>query len=513
MEAQLRAGEERAATERAWQCCIEATCGARYSLNERLYVCPRCGGLLDVLRETQGVGDASALRDLWTGRLASMDARDRSGVWRYRELLPFAGTVAIVTLAEGNTPLYEAPRATEYCGLRETLRLKHQGCNPTGSFKDTGMTTAVTQARILGARTVVCASTGNTAASLAAYAARADLNCAILVPRGQVSHAKLAQSLDYGANVLELEGNFDDAMRVIRVLAEDESIYLVNSINPFRLEGQKTVAAELVQQCGWTVPDHLVVPGGNLGNSSALGKGLMELFELGLIERLPRLWVVQAAGAAPFARMFSPDVRAASSETTGETTTSAGGCETEAEDAVFEGTLKPFDAPRTLATAIKIGAPVSWKKALRAVKWTGGRALSVSEQEIADAKAIIGRDGIGCEPASATTVAGIKRLVAGGVIGPDERIVAVLTGHILKDADYVINYHHGTLYAHDDSASEATSNQSATRDARRIADTYANPPVRVRADAAAICEYLKRREGEERQAGRMKDERQTIQDE
>jgi threonine synthase len=489
MEAPLRAGEAEAVTERAWQRCIEATCGARYALDERLYVCPRCGGLLDVLRETRDIGDADALREVWTKRLSSMDARDRSGVWRYRELLPFADDVAIVTLAEGNTPLYDAPRAAKYCGLR-ALRLKHQGCNPTGSFKDTGMTTAVTQARILGARTVVCASTGNTAASLAAYAARADLKCAILVPRGQVSHAKLAQSLDYGATVLELEGNFDDAMRVIRELASDESMYLVNSINPFRLEGQKTVAAELVQQCGWTVPEHLVVPGGNLGNSSALGKGLMELFELGVIDRLPQLWVVQAEGAAPFAEMFARDVRAAASEKTREA-----GCETSADDAVFAGVLKPFAYPRTLATAIKIGAPVSWKKALRAVKWMGGRALSVSEQEIADAKAIIGRDGIGCEPASATTVAGIKRLVASGVIGPDERVVAVLTGHVLKDADYVINYHSGMLSMPDDSARETEAKQSTTEDARRLAATYANPPVRVQANTASICEYLKRQEG------------------
>jgi threonine synthase len=490
MEAEENLGGTGAATERAWQCCIEAACGARYSLNERLYVCPRCGGLLDVLRQTQGLTDAHALRRVWTERLSSMDARDRSGVWRYRELLPFADDVNIVTLAEGNTPLYDAPRSAEYCGLRAPLKLKHQGCNPTGSFKDTGMTTAVTQARILGARTVVCASTGNTAASLAAYAARACLSCAILVPRGQVSHAKLAQSLDYGATVLELEGNFDDAMRVIRELAQDESIYLVNSINPFRLEGQKTVVAELVQQCGWSVPDHLVVPGGNLGNSSALGKGLMELFELGLIDRLPQLTVVQAAGAAPFARMFASNAGEVSSDAASrETMRQASDDKDE-----FGDVLTPFDAPQTLATAIKIGAPVSWKKALRAVKWMGGRAMSVSEQEIADAKAVIGRDGIGCEPASATTVAGIKRLVANGIIGPDERVVAVLTGHVLKDADYVINYHSGTLSTQEHQGVETKDAQHATEDERRIKGTYANPPVRVPANTAAIHEYLKRRE-------------------
>src|SRR5712691_3833895 len=372
----------------AGQYCIDQACGARFGLNERLYVCPSCGGLLDIVLKTDTETDPRALRAAWTSRLASFDPRDRSGVWRYRELLPFAGDAPIVTLAEGNTPLYDAPVSASYCEL-DGLTLKHQGCNPTGSFKDTGMTTAVTQAVILGARTVVCASTGSTAASLAAFAARAHLQCAILVPRGQISHNKLAQSLDYGAAVLELDGNFDDAMRVIRELAEDEAIYLVNSINPFRIEGQKTVAAELLQQLDWQVPDHIVVPGGNLGNSSAFGKGLVELFELGLIDRLPRLSVVQAEGAAPFTSLF------------------------ESESDV----LTPIEHPQTLATAIKIGAPVSWQKALRAVLESDGNVLSVSEQEIADAKAIIGRDGVGCEPASATTVAGIKRLVADGVIG------------------------------------------------------------------------------------------------
>lgn len=455
---------------RAFQRCIEPDCGARYEVDERLYVCPRCGGLLDVERELESIGEAENLRAVWGVRLASSEANDRSGVWRYRELLPFTDDAPVVTLAEGNTPLYDAPRSALYCGLH-SLKLKHQGCNPTGSFKDTGMTTAVTQALILGARTVVCASTGNTSASLAAYAARAGLSCAILVPRGQVSNAKLAQSLDYGAAVLEVDGNFDDAMRVIRELAEDESIYLVNSINPFRIEGQKTVAFELMQQCAWRVPDHVVMPGGNLGNSSALGKGFKELFDLGLIDRLPQLTVVQAEGASPFAQLFAHRTLDPHHEFPGES-------------AAPDRELKPIDNPQTLATAIRIGAPVSWKKALRSVVWTGGRALSVSEEEIADAKAIIGRDGIGCEPASATTVAGIKRLVADGIIGSSEVVVAVLTGHILKDADYVINYHRGTLHTHEGSDGE-------TKKGRPIAGTYANPPVRVKATKAAVLKHLK----------------------
>lgn len=455
--------------KRASQRCVELGCGAQYGINERLYVCPRCGGLLDVETGRAGSFDAGDLRAVWAARRASTEARDRSGVWRYRELLPFADDAPVVTLAEGNTPLYEAPRSAAYCRL-DALRLKHQGCNPTGSFKDTGMTTAVTQALVLGARTVVCASTGNTAASLAAYAARAGLTCAIIVPRGQVSHAKLAQSLDYGARVLELDGNFDDAMRAVRELAEDGGVYLVNSINPFRIEGQKTVAAELLEQLAWSVPDHVVVPGGNLGNSSALGKGFKELLDLGVIDRLPRLSVVQAEGAAPFARMFTPDGRGPLDEAL-------------APDDVPEDSFRPVERPQTLATAIKIGAPVSWKKALRAVRWTGGRVICVSEQEIADAKAVIGRDGVGCEPASATTVAGLKRLAACGFVRPGESVVAVLTGHILKDADYVINYHRGTLRTHDRSPDK-------TKEERLITSTYANSPARVSATKEAILGRL-----------------------
>jgi threonine synthase len=388
-------------------------------------------------------------------RLSSFDARDRSGVWRYRELLPFHGDARIVSLLEGNTPLYDAPRSANYCEM-QTLTLKHQGLNPTGSFKDTGMTTAITQAVQLGATTVVCASTGNTAASLAAYAARAGLQCAILVPRGQVSHAKLAQSLDYGAEVIEIDGNFDDSMRVIRELAEDESIYLVNSINPFRIEGQKTVAVEMLHQRDWRVPDHVVVPGGNLGNSSALGKGFRELLELGVIDRLPQLSVVQAEGAAPFAQLFAMENE---------------------DDFSGAAELVPVKNPETLATAIKIGDPVSWKKALREVRTSGGRVITVNEQEIADAKAVIGRDGVGCEPASATTVAGIRQLVASKFIGRDDDVVAVLTGHVLKDTNYVIKYHEGELIVGEEH--------------QLLTGAFRNPPARVKATKEAILEYLR----------------------
>jgi threonine synthase len=428
------------------QRCITPGCHAEYNLDDRLYVCSRCGGLLDVERSDQSPINPTSLRELWRTRLTSLDLRDRSGVWRFREFLPFADDVHIVSLGEGNTPLYDAPRSAEYCRLPE-LKLKHQGANPTGSFKDTGMTTAVTQALSLGARLVVCASTGNTAASLAAYAARADLLCAIIVPEGQVSHAKLAQALDYGAKVLEIEGNFDSCMSVIRELAEDPSIYLVNSINPFRIEGQKTVAFELAEQLEWRVPDHLVVPGGNLGNSSAFGKGFRELWENGLIDRQPKITVVQAEGAAPFARFYSE------------------------HDSEFVNE----EQPKTLASAIKIGAPVSWQKAWRAVQETGGSVITVTEHEIADAKAVIGRDGIGCEPASATTVAGIRKLVTQGAILEHETVVAVLTGHVLKDTDYVMRYHGETLVA---------------PDGETIRGSFTNSPIRVAASREALAKIL-----------------------
>jgi threonine synthase len=446
--------------------CIETNCGADFAINERLYTCPRCGGLLEAICKT--IGTAEQLKEVWTIRLTSFEAKDKSGVWRYRELLPFENEVQPVSLFEGNTPLYDAPHSAKFAEL-DSIKLKHQGLNPTASFKDNGMTVAVTQAKILGSQFLVCASTGNTAASLAAYAARACLACAILVPQGQISMGKLAQSLDYGARVFELEGNFDDAMRVIRELSLDESIYLVNSINPFRIEGQKTVAAELCHQLDWNVPDHVVMPGGNLGNSAAFGKGFRELYEIGLIDRTPKLSVIQAEGAAPLAHFYECGVR-------------------NAECGVDEMLANEFPIvahPHTLATAIKIGSPVSWKKSLRAVVETGGRVITVSEQEIADAKAIIGRDGIGCEPASATTVAGIKKLVADGFIRSDENVVAILTGHVLKDSDFVINYHLGKLFFEDETNEGETIKQ-------RLTSTFANTPVSVKASKDALLEELRK---------------------
>src|SRR5215510_1977467 len=374
---------------RAFLCCIEPACGASYPANERIYVCSHCGGLLDVKYDLNLSGTPSGLKTIFEDRRTINNPLERSGVWRFRELLPFVVDLSkVVTLAEGNTPIYEAPRSAKYAGL-DALRFKHQGLNPTGSFKDNGMTTGVTQAVVLGASSVACASTGNTSASMAAYAARAEMRAFVFIPAGEVAYGKLSQSLEYGATVIEIEGNFDDAMRLVRELSDETDLYLLNSINPFRLEGQKTIIIEMMEQCQWQAPDWIVLPGGNLGNTSAFGKALREMFDLGFIDRMPRLAVIQAEGAAPFYDLLKSRNKSA---------------------------LSPVAEPATLATAIRIGNPVSWKKALRSLEWTDGVVERVSEQEIADAKAIIGRDGIGCEPASAATLAGIKRLVASEVI-------------------------------------------------------------------------------------------------
>lgn len=454
----VAASRARATEGNAVQKCIAPGCGREHGVSERVYVCADCGAPLEITVRKPASPDGAGLRNLWEKRRHSRDLLDRSGVWRFREMLPFADGAPVVSLEEGNTPLYEAPRSAAYSKL-DSLRLKHQGCNPTGSFKDTGMTAAVTQAVVLRARTVVCASTGNTAASLAAYAARAGLQSAILLPHGQITSSKLAQSMDYGAAVREIDGNFDDCMKLIQELGDDPSIYVANSINPFRLEGQKTVAFELMEQCSWRVPDHVVVPGGNLGNSSALGKGFAELLQLGLIRRLPRLSVIQAEGAAPLANLFAR---------------LAGGGPAAKKNLPEE--IEPVANPKTLATAIKIGSPVSWKKSLRAILESGGSVITVSELEIADAKATIGRDGIGCEPASATTVAGIRKLVAAGSIRASDDVVAVLTGHMLKDPDYVSQYHGGTL------TKEPTG--------QPISGAYRNPPQRVAATKKAVLRSL-----------------------
>ncbi len=393
--------------------CFDPACAVTLDLHSPALECPHCGGLLEVDIESPSY-KAGALKELWSERRRSRDPRDISGVWRYREFLPDYPAHEVVTLGEGNTPLVRGHKAADFGGVAD-LQFKHLGWNPTGSFKDLGMTVGITEAVHTGAKVVACASTGNTAAALAAYAARAGLIGRIYLPAGQISLNKLAQSLDFGAEIVQIEGSFDDALNTL-LEKTSEGIYFLNSINPFRIEGQKTTMFDLMDQLNWKPPDYLVVPGGNLGNSSAFGKAFEELLRFGLIDRAPRMIVVQAAGANPFAQLW--------------------------RDQADE--LTPVE-PETIATAIRIGNPRSWKKSLRGVRNTGGQVIDVTDEQIAEAKAAIGRDGIGCEPASAATLAGIRKLRASGEIAENASVVACLTGHGLKDTDFIIKQHQKTV--------------------------------------------------------------------
>ena len=394
--------------------------------------CAECGDLYEVEYPAWSVqaGTAakrmfpnpSALRWLWKERRTSTDLKDQSGVWRFRDLLPILRDEDnIVSLREGNTPLYALYRAARATGIA-SLYAKHQGMNPTGSFKDTGMTAALSVAHERGFAWVACASTGNTSAAMAAYAARAGMRSLVLIPEGKIAWGKLSQALDYGALTCQLRTDFDGCVRILNEVVSRAPVYLLNSVNPYRLEGQKSPALEIAEELDWQVPDHLIVPGGNLANSSALGKAFLEMKHLGLTDRVPKISIVQAEGANPLYRSMQANDGQA---------------------------ITPVEA-NTRASAIRIGNPASWRKAVRVIHATGGWVEQVSEAEIALAKAEIGAEGIGCEPASAVTLAGLKKLVAAGKIDPAETIVLLLTGHTLKDSDYTIQYHRGDLLRDDE---------------------------------------------------------------
>ncbi len=362
--------------------CIK--CGQEYSTDQIIYVCESCGGLLDVCHDLKSLRKKVS-RELFDKRLGTLDMPYRSGVWRYKELVyPDVDDKFIVSRPEGNTNLYYTAKLAEWVGI-DHLYLKHEGENPTGSFKDRGMTGGLTQARVLGVNRVACASTGNTSASLAAYAAFAGMEGIVFFQNKQIALGKLAQAVAYGATCVQVNADFDRNLALVREVAERLGIYVLNSVNPFRLEGQKTILIETIQQLGWRAPDWIVCPGGNLGNSSAFGKALHELYELDLIDRIPRVAIIQAEGANPLYRGFQKGFQ---------------------EQEVVHA--------ETIATAIKIGNPVNYAKAIRTLEWTNGVVEQVSDQEIMDAKALIDRQGIGCEPASACSVAGLKKLVAKG---------------------------------------------------------------------------------------------------
>jgi threonine synthase len=431
--------------------CI--ACGDLSEAASQDFRCAHCGDLLEITypRWKEAEPDAEKLKAVWRQRRLSQSAVDLSGVWRFRDLLPELGDEAnAITLREGNTPLYELPQCARITGVPR-LFAKHQGMNPTASFKDAGMTVAATFARRAGFQWVACASTGNTSASMAAYAARGGMRSLVLVPEGKISWSKLSQALDYGAVTCQLRTDFDGCLRLLQELVLRAPVYQLNSINPFRLEGQKTLAIELLEQLDWLAPDHIIVPGGNLGNSSAIGKALLEMHELGLISRLPKLSVIQAEGANALVRTLR--------ETGGKRLVSV--------------------QADTRATAIRIGNPASWKKAAHVLEATGGACEQVTEIEIAQAKAEIGAEGIGCEPASAVTLAGLKKLVKQGFVKREESIVLVLTGNLLKDPDYTIDFHRGELF-------KGTSDESASA----ALNSLRRPPIVLDATLDAVMRTL-----------------------
>ena len=386
-------------------------CGKVQETADRMFRCTDCSELVEVVYPewaSAPEGFALRLREIWQERRESPLPENASGVWRFRELLPQVSRDNIVTMCEGNTPLIRLKKSARSLKLQNVFA-KHQGMNPTGSFKDTGISAAISMAKAEGFSWVCCASTGNTSASVAAYAARAEMKSMVLLPAGQVAAGKLAQALEYGAHVLQLRTDFDGCLKVLHEVVRRFPAYLLNSLNPYRLEGQKTVAFELMEQLDWRVPDHVIVPGGNLANGSALGKGFTELHDLGLIKSFPKVSIIQAAGANPLVRTMREN----------------GGKE-----------LIRVNA-ETRATAIRIGNPASWRKAVSVLKNSGGACEEVSENEIAQAKAELGAEGIGCEPASAATLAGLKKLVAAEFVRSAETVVLVLTGHMLKDVDYM----------------------------------------------------------------------------
>ncbi|WP_096394254.1 threonine synthase [Halorubrum trapanicum] len=387
------------AADGTWLACIE--CDETFApFDDVRYTCDDCGGLLEVR-----YADPPTFDEFGAG--APSDGPDR-GVWRYREALPFD---LGVTLPEGDTPLHRVPRIEESVGV-DALRIKHEGMNPTGSFKDRGMTVGVRVAQELGVGALACASTGNTSAALAAYGGRGDMETLVLLPQGKVAAGKVAQASLHGARILEVDGNFDACLDIVQELAARGEAYLLNSLNPFRLEGQKTIGFEILEAFYadyGAFPDRIVLPVGNAGNTSALYKGFRELVQSGAlaVDEVPKLTGVQAEGAAPMV------------------------------EAIEEGNdeIRRWEEVETRATAIRIGNPVNAPKAIPGIRNTGGTAVAVSDEAITDAQRDLAEEGVGVEPASAASLAGLRKLRREGVVADDEQVVCLTTGHLLKDPD------------------------------------------------------------------------------
>jgi len=418
-----------------YQKCLNPDCRATYDVGDPLFACQKCGDLLDVCYEWGRLNVPTSLKDFETKWVTRNRPLDRSGVWRFQELLPFCSSEYCLTVGEGQTILQSNDEVACYAGSDPgNLFLQYEGMNPSGSFKDNGMAAGVSHARMVGAEHVACASTGNTSASLALYAHTCGMKCTVFIGSGKIAYGKLSQALDYGAQTIQIQGDFDDCMRQVQDVCRQLKLYLVNSLNPFRLEGQKTIMFRVLEALRWQVPDWIIVPGGNLGNSSAFGKAFVELKELGLIDRIPRLAVINATGANTLFELYE-----------NQGLRFNGGHVASEEICKY---YKKLDAdgyrPDTLASAIEISRPVNLKKCLRALEVCNGVVREVSDTDILDAKAQIGLHGLGCEPASAASVAGLKLLRAQGVIESREQVVCILTGHQLKDPNCTVSYHMDT---------------------------------------------------------------------
>lgn len=445
----------------AFQRCILPHCDGTRSVDETTFLCPNCGALLDIGYDWDRLPVPDSLswfEKKWADRSNPLNF---SGVWRFHELLPFTTPENVMTIGEGQTILQRADQVAQFVGKKAgTLFLQYEGLNPSGSFKDNGMTAAFTHARTVGAKRAACASTGNTSASLSVFCSATGLMKAVIfVGSGKIAYGKLAQALDHGALTVQINGDFDDAMVRVREVSERLGIYLVNSLNPFRLEGQKTIMLRILEAMRWEVPDWIVVPGGNLGNVSAFGKAFLELKQLGLIERTPQLAVINSAGADTFYQLVEKHgIR-----------WNQGKPDMQVIDAFFAEMDEEGRRASTIASAIEINRPVSLLKALRALEGCGGVVRRVSDQQILDAKAQVGAGGLGCEPASAASVAGAKILVQEGVIDAEAKIACILTGHQLKDPTATVAYHSGDQ--------EKFNEVLAKRGVKRA--TYANTAVQV----------------------------------
>jgi len=419
-------------TDAAFQKCTNPDCGAEFDCGQAIFKCPRCGELLDIQYDWNKIKVPKKMSDFGR-RWADRDNKsDFSGVWRFRELLDFCKDKYRVTIGEGQTILQQNDPVGKYVGMSPgRLYLQYEGLNPSGSFKDNGMAAAFSHALMTGAKSCACASTGNTSASVALYAHSCGLKCTVFIGSGRIAFGKLSQAMDYGAHTIQILGDFDDCMRQVQDVCTRLGLYLLNSLNPFRLEGQKTIMYRIIEALDWKMPDWIIVPGGNLGNSSSFGKAFCELKQLGLIKRTPRMAIINAAGADTLNDLVNNK----------KLVWNGGKVNQKIIDDYYAGLTARKFSPHTCASAIEISRPVNLKKCLRAIDVCNGVVRAVTDKEICDAKAVVGKHGLGCEPASAATIAGLKHLRREGVIGPDEKVACVLTGHPLKDPNVTVSYH------------------------------------------------------------------------